>query len=113
MAKAPREERMKALYESLVGGTYRPGSWKPDARNDIQQILYVEDVCKSILEIIGQMRSRNPNSEDATPANDLTEQMRSELHFLRSLVNDRQFLKSFEYLNRRGSWPPHGRLICD
>lgn len=98
MNKVPDEKRMAVLYQKLCGRAYRKGDWDAKLRDEVQQILYVEDACQSILEVIDQMRSLDHKDDDGPSASDLIDEMKGEVHFLKTLINDKRFLSSLRFL---------------
>ena len=88
-------KRVDALYEKLHGPIVR-GSFNGTKRHQVQQIVYVEEACRSVIETIDRLAA----SESPAEAEAAVEEFKSEFHFLRTLTNDKAFLHSLHFLSR-------------
>ena len=74
----PNDKRVDALYEKLHGPIVR-GSFNGTKRHQVQQIVYVEEACRSVIETIDRLAA----SESPAEAEAAVEEFKSEFHFLR------------------------------
>src|SRR6476619_5319796 len=91
----PNDKRVDALYEKLHGTIVR-GSFNETKRHQVQQIVYVEEACRSVIEAIDQLAASESPEEAETAA----QEFKCEFDFLRTLTNDQEFLHSFHFLSR-------------
>lgn len=101
MAKkgSPEDRRVDELCRKLTGTG--SGQTSGSFRHQVQQILYVEDACRSLLETIGKLHAIDPDDfEGEIDTRSLMDDFRRELHFLKTLMNEKQFLGSLEFVNR-------------
>ena len=91
----PDDKRVDVLYEKLHGPIVR-GSFNGTKRHQVQQIVYVEEACRSVIEAIDRLAaSESPKEADAA-----VQEFKYEFDFLRTLTNDKEFLHSFDFLSR-------------
>jgi hypothetical protein len=88
----PEQERVTALY-SRIGGAL--GETAGTARHYVQQIVYVEDACRNVLDVIARMNQVGDlDAPSAEKPDALIQELRGELTFLRALMNDKAFIGS-------------------
>ncbi len=102
MNKVPDDKRVDELYEKLHGEHRPRGAWDREGRHEAQQIVYIEDSCRSVLAVIEKMRMRDiyDDSDDAPLPSDLIDELKSEIHFLKTVIGDKKFLRSLDFANR-------------
>ena len=91
----PDEDRVERVYAALYGDRGRY-AWDPQKRNTAQQIIYIEDACKSILEGIKEVEG----IKDINKVGPSLDALRADFHFLKTLINEKSFLRSFDFLTR-------------
>lgn len=85
----PDDKRVDALYEKLRGPILR------GSRHQVQQIVYVEEACRSVIEAIDRLAA----SESPEEVKTAVQEFQCEFDFLRTLTNDKEFLHSFHFLS--------------
>src|SRR5262249_16764453 len=91
----PDDARLDALYDRLYSKDGEPRHVDGQARHQLQQILYVEDACPSTIASIEQLNIADPDGYE-----DIINEIKGDIQFLRTMMNDKEFMRSLDYLKR-------------
>ena len=101
-AKAPGQKEVaeffyKGQQQDRTGRSVGTG----ELRNQLHQLLYVQDACKNGVAAIEALRNYDQDDEGGPSIDELLSDIKGEFHFLRSLVEDKEFLRSLSFVNKR------------
>lgn len=85
----PSEDRVDELYKQLYGPVADRRAMRGEKRHNAQQLAYVEDACRSILEGIDKLK-------DYEKKNEALREIRADIRFLLEITDDKEFIGSLD-----------------
>jgi hypothetical protein len=102
----PDDVRVNALYDNIND---QVGEWlytDGQVRHAVQQIIYVAEACESLVETIRQLEATD-EYEDRERVQQLLFEMKSEMKFLQTLLDDREFSRSLSFIKESQETQPY------